>query len=769
MSIRQDIGPVSAYALAKEKGYQGTEEEFEQAMANVGTNIGEIKEAIDTFNDVTVPTATQSITNEGNTQVGLVNAAGTAQVEAVEEKGTIEIGAVEAAGTAQVGAVNSAGSTQVGNVNTAGSTQVNAVNGAGTTQVGNVNTAGGTQVAAVQAKGDEVIASIPEDYSDLTQEVSDLNQALSVYTGNEEIQFTNPTLKKYINTSGATTDFTESTASSSLYNYAVLDCAEGDKFTIFGTGGVAGRLWAFVKSNGVIMDPRAGEAEAGNNLVLTAPEDADKLVINFVGEGHAYKNNLIANRVSDLEINQSAEINDIKTGFIYGTENVVSGNLLPFADDFIDGKYYSQIDGHIVQTANANYKGFILPVQKNTEYVCTYFRFALLLEADKYTTIGSTIESNTRLNSGNASFIAISFNKNTYPIESYAISKGVLSSDPYKMSLPWLYNDKQTSKILPNGFYAEEENPASGSTLTVINTSNNVKYNKKLVYEAHFTEEIGNVTIYHGTGTYGSRVQITPTNIIVYTSSAEIYNEAHGISIADYLYILIDTDDQNNAKISVMSNGKRVEHTVAGWNGWQGQVYAVTASALTYHRLTWTCSDLNRPIWVFGDSYLSKTSTERYGYYLHEWGYDKFLACGYPGAGSNAVITSFSELLKITQPKYIIWALGMNDPDSESAINQTWLECAESVLTACKSLNIIPIFTKIPNAKAGDTLYNHSFKNAWIDENVERFVNVPLAVGAQANGTWYDQLAEDNGIHPSWRGAQAIAYQFVADIPELMD
>lgn len=178
MSIRQDIGPVSAYALAKEKGYQGTEEEFEQAMANVGTNIGEIKEAIDTFNDVTVPTATQSITNEGNTQVGLVNAAGTAQVEAVEEKGTIEIGAVEAAGTAQVGAVNSAGSTQVGNVNTAGSTQVNAVNGAGTTQVGNVNTAGGTQVAAVQAKGDEVIASIPEDYSDLTQEVSDLNQAL---------------------------------------------------------------------------------------------------------------------------------------------------------------------------------------------------------------------------------------------------------------------------------------------------------------------------------------------------------------------------------------------------------------------------------------------------------------------------------------------------------------------------------------------------------------------------------------------------------------
>lgn len=166
MSIRQDIGIVTAYGYAVSKGYQGTEEEFAEAMANVGTNIDEIRDAIDTFVNQTVPAATQAVTDEGLDQVAAVNQAGADQVDAVEDKGTIEIGAVEAAGTAQIGLVEGAGTTQVGLVNTAG-----------TTQVGNVNTAGGAQVAAVQQKGDEVIQSIPADYSELTQEVSDLDQA----------------------------------------------------------------------------------------------------------------------------------------------------------------------------------------------------------------------------------------------------------------------------------------------------------------------------------------------------------------------------------------------------------------------------------------------------------------------------------------------------------------------------------------------------------------------------------------------------------------
>ena len=79
--------------------------------------------------------------------------------------------AVTAVGNARVNAVDAVGS--------AGTTAVGAVNQAGTTQVGNVNQAGNTQVQAVADKGDEVIGSIPPDYSDLAAEVSDLNRQLS--------------------------------------------------------------------------------------------------------------------------------------------------------------------------------------------------------------------------------------------------------------------------------------------------------------------------------------------------------------------------------------------------------------------------------------------------------------------------------------------------------------------------------------------------------------------------------------------------------------
>ena len=76
-----------------------------------------------------------------------------------------------AVGTARISAVN--------DVSAAGTTQVGNVNSAGRAQTAAVNSAGAAQVQAVQAKGTEVIGSIPPDYSDLSDEVSDLNNALN--------------------------------------------------------------------------------------------------------------------------------------------------------------------------------------------------------------------------------------------------------------------------------------------------------------------------------------------------------------------------------------------------------------------------------------------------------------------------------------------------------------------------------------------------------------------------------------------------------------
>lgn len=128
MAIIQDIGIATAYGYAVSKGYEGTEEEFAEALANAGITLENITTAVDTFLNTTLPAAT---------------------------------------------------SAAVGEVTAEGTTQKNLVTSEGTTQVGLVTAEGTAQKNAVQDKGDEVIASIPQDYSDLSNDVDDLKNALN--------------------------------------------------------------------------------------------------------------------------------------------------------------------------------------------------------------------------------------------------------------------------------------------------------------------------------------------------------------------------------------------------------------------------------------------------------------------------------------------------------------------------------------------------------------------------------------------------------------
>ena len=490
----------------------------------------------------------------------------------------------------------------------------------------------------------------------------------------------------------------------------------------------------------------------------------DIAVGDTIAEGTNCEKKTVGGELSELKSATIATIN----GTIYGARSAKSGNLLPFAEDIIDGKYYSISDGELVTSTNANYYGFILAVNPNTEYHCTFARFLCLLDANK-SPIAEMQSSTTIINTGNAVYIAVSFDKTTYPVESYAISLGDKTDTAnYKVELPWLFSDANIHKILPNGVRVEAQTPAANSTLVACDYSNNVKYNKSYVYMAKFTGAIGNITIYHGSGTYSSYLRITPTNIIVNTSGSEVYNDAHQLTIADYLYIFIDTDDQNGAVIRVMSNGKLATVNITDWEGWQGQIFALTESALTYHRLDILFKDSNTSIWVFGDSYLSKTDNSRWAYYLKQWGVDKYMAIGYPGAGSSNIYPTLENMLSVTQPKYILWTLGMNDPDTSEAINANWLSAVNKIIPLCKKYNITLIFAKIPNANGDGTLYNHSFKNAWIEASGYRYIDVPFAVGADASGDWYTDLLATDGIHPTWRGAEAIAYQYLSDVPELM-
>ena len=185
--LDQNIGMVSAYAFAVSKGYIGSEEQFAEDMANVGVNVHEIQEAINTFNNETVPAAiaaviakgeeeVTAVTNKGTEQVNAVANTGSAQMSAITSKGEQILTAIEGAGGLQIEAIQLEGAAQKGSVTdegvlqksyvtSEGEAQIAAIVAAGTLQIEAVTSTGAAEVAAVEAKGDLVLASIPEDYS----------------------------------------------------------------------------------------------------------------------------------------------------------------------------------------------------------------------------------------------------------------------------------------------------------------------------------------------------------------------------------------------------------------------------------------------------------------------------------------------------------------------------------------------------------------------------------------------------------------------------
>lgn len=135
--ITKDLGAVTAYAEAVEAGYTGTEEEYAALLASYAT-------------------VAQQAAASASAAAGSATSAAASATEASTTV-SVAIANIEAAGTAQVGLVTAEG----------------------TTQVGLVSAEGAAQVSAVDAKGAEVIESIPEDYTELSADVTQLKSDLS--------------------------------------------------------------------------------------------------------------------------------------------------------------------------------------------------------------------------------------------------------------------------------------------------------------------------------------------------------------------------------------------------------------------------------------------------------------------------------------------------------------------------------------------------------------------------------------------------------------
>lgn len=169
-------------------------------------------------------------------------------------------------------------------------------------------------------------------------EISDIKADLKeIAYSTVEIEFSDPALHQYINTSGDTVSWDEPSVYQFLnWKWAVVECSSGDSFLISGTGGGAGRLWAFADAGKNVIS-RADANATETNLRISAPNNAKYLIINDHSDSKSYIVYYTLDRITKLENdtdeieNNVSDLSQSKLDMQQGIEN--SGKILGIGTD----------------------------------------------------------------------------------------------------------------------------------------------------------------------------------------------------------------------------------------------------------------------------------------------------------------------------------------------------------------------------------------------------------------------------------------------------
>lgn len=262
-------------------------------------------------------------------------------------------------------------------------------------------------------------------------------------------------------------------------------------------------------------------------------------------------------------------------------------------------------------------------------------------------------------------------------------------------------------------------------------------------------------------------IAIDNTNLYVYGNTGRIDETyPHELSFGENISVILDCNDNTKCKVTILTNGLIYQKEVNLIPYPLTALYCLSeGSILKNIKLSWCCKDILKDIWVFGDSYVDLYNV-RWMWYLIQNGYgDNILLSGVAGSTSTDAIISFKNLLKYGKPKYAVWCMGMNDFNDTNinTPNTAWKTAYDEFLSLCKSNNILPILSTIPNVPQR----THIAKNKIVKESGYRYIDFAHAVGADEQGaTWYDSLLSDDKTHPSVQGARVLYGEALASFPE---
>ena len=677
--------------------------------------------------------------------------------------------------------------------------------------------------------GNELITNVSNIMNELSVEDEFVRNAIWFASNNRPIA---KIQGKVVNTGSTSVDVTD-LVDRAGFSCSVVPCSAGDSFVITASGYGNYRSYAFVKSDGTRLEG----AGSGVNLtkeIKIAPANTAYLVINDSSNSASFYGTMIDIKSLQMIVKQP-------TGNLYDaySENIVSDKYINTNGAEADGTSY-MISDYIPVVGSTRY--YLLECVPTSTTVCaaTYDESLNILSvkqfaSDQYidtpasakwlrVTITKSYRYRAQVKTDNDSAFVpyrdVRYTRtnmiapNYRPGGTYAKGRVVTEAgNIYKANqnnqdnsfTPAHWDIVGTVYDLISGSSAEDtaavvfSKNAYSKTGSSVSASTSVELGyanitKNVIYElcCKFTATFDSVTVGQGaTSTkYASWVTVDSTNITIYLELGDGNPRtsvfAHGLTISDFLNIRVETTDENTCYVEIQTNGGSYRTEISSqkqcrfYGNCYGQYYFKPTNAITEYSYSVVFKDATKPIWMFGDSYMSFTS-DRWVYYLK--GVNQFnnvLINAVGGLNSARAVYALGSLEG--RPKFALWAIGMND-NSDTDINtpaEDWMTGVNTFLLWCSEHDCTPVFGTVPTTpdyeKDGQTIagkYNEG-KNKWIRDSGHRYIDFAKAYGADSTGNWYTGMlntgtvSSPDYVHPTEHGAKAAFHRALADFPEIM-
>lgn len=495
----------------------------------------------------------------------------------------------------------------------------------------------------------------------------------------------------------------------------------------------------------------------------TVPDGVDGIIITYL----AVVTDVVVNRRIDNYTEYVPKIDDVEAKL----EEIVTTSSKKIAqrkNPTVVSGYYVNTNGTI--NSNASYSYFVIDNLNTGDVVNVrafyganqYIVAPTLYTVCAYDETDSPVSAKGASSVANGTYtvpadivkIAITYLHTQYTLESVIVMTD-MSVDTVKGS------PAVESAVF--GSYPQEETDSLSVSDRIELSANSVKKNYDIIFTGDITS-FNKLTIGRGTNDLNSlKVEIDGTNVKFYNGTSGAVTVAHNLTFSVYVSVIFHVGNDRIPVITILTGTGRYEHEFTGTIcvGCNPAIYVETdgSTALTNCKISFVCEDIDQPLWIFGDSYVS-FSVERWPYWIHEAGFDGYLLNGFSGESSGYAVEDLNNLLQYGRPKYLVWALGMNDADN-GAVNPVWQSCFDEVCGLCNLYGITLIPCLIPSVPTRSNAY----KDAVITESDYKYIDFASAVGALSDSTWYTGMLDEDGVHPTETGAYALASAVLKDFP----